>query len=95
MLELYASATLLGTRCNAQNKEYLLCKASAGSRPESCLAQGEAVTACGDTLIARLKESCSPEFEAFRSCLAKTNNAFDKCAEHKNALHAAVAAAKI
>ena len=34
------------------------------------------------------------EFEAFRACLADTNNAFDKCRAQKEALHAAFSAAR-
>ena len=76
--ELYASAAIMAKNCNASNKAYLLCK-TASPNPGSCLEEGSAVTACGDGLIAKLKSSCSPEFEAFRACLADTNNALDKC----------------
>ena len=60
-----------------------------------CLAEGAGVTGGGDSLIAKRKMSCSAEFEAFRVCLADTNNAFDKCKAQKDALHASVAAAKV
>jgi NADH dehydrogenase (ubiquinone) 1 alpha subcomplex subunit 8 len=86
--ELYASAAIMAKNCNASNKAYLLCK-TASPNPGSCLEEGSAVTACGDGLIAKLKSSCSPEFEAFRACLADTNNAFDKCKAQKEALYAA------
>ena len=57
--------------------------------PRHCLEAGTAVTSCGDGLIARLKSTSGAEFEAFRACLADTNNAFDKCRAQKEALHAA------
>ena len=49
---------------------------------------------CGDGLIASLKAKSGAEFEAFRACLADTNNAFDKCRAQKEALHAAFSAAR-
>ena len=92
--ELMAAAQVLAKKCNAENRSYLICKQTTPN-PGSCLAEGAAVTACGDSLIAKLKMSCSAEFEAFRVCLADTNNAFDKCKAQKDALHASVAAAKV
>lgn len=91
--ELYASAALLGQACKSENRAYLLCKQNTPN-PRDCLGEGGAVTACGDALVARLKAAHSKEFEAFRECLSKTNNAFDKCKAQKDALHACVAAAK-
>ena len=90
--ELYASATYLGAVCKDENVAYLQCKAK-GGHPKDCLAQGGAVTACGDGLIAKLKSAAGAEFEAFRACLADTNNAFDKCRAQKEALHASFKAA--
>lgn len=90
--ELYASAQLLGAACKSENRAYLLCKQNTPN-PKACLSEGSAVTGCGDALIAKLKAAHTPEFEAFRSCLASTNNAFDKCKAQKDALHASVAAA--
>ena len=46
------------------------------------------------SFVARLKATSPAEFEAFRFCLADTNNAFDKCRAQKEALHAAFAAAR-
>ena len=88
-----AAAQVLAKKCNAENRSYLICKQTTPN-PGSCLAEGAAVTACGDSLIAKLKMSCSAEFEAFRVCLADTNNAFDKCRAQKEALHAAFSAAR-
>mmetsp|Transcript_13512 Transcript_13512/g.41757 ORF Transcript_13512/g.41757 Transcript_13512/m.41757 type:complete len:97 (+) Transcript_13512:206-496(+) len=89
--ELYASAHYLGRDCKDSNMAYLACKAGGGGNPKDCLAQGAAVTSCGDGLIAKLKAAAGPEFEAFRACLADTNNAFDKCRAQKEALHACMA----
>ena len=91
--ELYASAQILGTECAAANVAFLKCKAEA-QHPRHCLEAGTAVTSCGDGLISRLKATSGAEFEAFRACLADTNNAFDKCRAQKEALHAAFSAAR-
>ena len=91
--ELYASAQILGTECADANMAFLKCKAEA-QHPRHCLEAGTAVTSCGDGLIARLKSTSGTEFEAFRACLADTNNAFDKCRAQKEALHASFAALK-
>ena len=91
--ELYASAQILGTECADANMAFLKCKAEA-QHPRHCLEAGTAVTSCGDGLIARLKSTSGAEFEAFRACLADTNNAFDKCRAQKEALHAAFSAAR-
>ena len=91
--ELYASAQILGTECATANMNFLKCKAEA-QHPRHCLEAGTAVTSCGDGLIARLKSTSGAEFEAFRACLADTNNAFDKCRAQKEALHAAFSAAR-
>merc|ERR1712159_928632 len=80
-----------GTECAAANMAFLKCKAEA-QHPRHCLEAGTAVTSCGDGLIARLKSTSGAEFEAFRACLADTNNAFDKCRAQKEALHAVVVA---
>ena len=82
--ELYASAQILGTECADANMAFLKCKAEA-QHPRHCLEAGTAVTSCGDGLIARLKSTSGAEFEAFRACLADTNNAFDKCRAAENA----------
>ena len=91
--ELYASAQLLGAECATANMTFLKCKAEA-KHPRACLEARAAVTSCGDGFVARLKATSPAEFEAFRFCLADTNNAFDKCRAQKEALHAAFAAAR-
>ena len=43
--------------------------------------------------VARLAQTVGTEYMAFQQCLADTNFAFDKCKTHKEAFHAAFAAA--
>ncbi|XP_045623799.1 NADH dehydrogenase [ubiquinone] 1 alpha subcomplex subunit 8-like [Procambarus clarkii] len=87
---LKAAAFHLGSVCETQNNEFMLCRKEEKD-PRKCINEGKDVTACSLAFFRKIKKTCLEEFNQYANCLDKssqdleyrrcrtTQAIFDKC----------------
>ncbi|XP_061347956.1 NADH dehydrogenase [ubiquinone] 1 alpha subcomplex subunit 8-B [Gastrolobium bilobum] len=75
---LMASSKHIGTRCHAENIEFLKCKKK-DPNPEKCLDKGREVTRCVLGLLRDLHQKCTKEMDDYVGCMYYHTNEFDLC----------------
>lgn len=65
---LYAAAKEIGTICEHENREFLICK-SKDEDPSACLHKGEAVQACALGVLKSAIATCEDTFQKYAVCL--------------------------
>ncbi|KAI3438308.1 hypothetical protein D9Q98_000742 [Chlorella vulgaris] len=68
----------IAVRCAKVNREYMSCK-NADANPETCLAQGDAVTSCVIDLLKDVNAKCPDQLKAFYECMDYYSNTLTKC----------------
>jgi len=58
----------MGFYCDAQSKEFMLCRAETQD-PRKCIIQGKEVTRCGFEFLRKLKKTCLTEFNQYHRCI--------------------------
>lgn len=78
----------LATKCNKQSRDYIECKRR-DKNPESCLKEGDTVTACAIDTLKEAQQKAPKEFKAFYECMDYYSNKFEKCRKEQKAFEEA------
>jgi NADH dehydrogenase (ubiquinone) 1 alpha subcomplex subunit 8 len=83
---LYAAAREIGSTCEAQNRQFLACKAR-DENPEACMAVGAKVQDCALDVLKSAMATCGDTFASYASCLDKQISQeymFERCRSKEN-----------
>mmetsp|Transcript_13006 Transcript_13006/g.39385 ORF Transcript_13006/g.39385 Transcript_13006/m.39385 type:complete len:110 (-) Transcript_13006:534-863(-) len=81
---LMSASKLIAIECGAPSRAYMACK-KRDANPETCLAEGDAVTGCVINLLKDLNETCPKELKAYYECMDYYSNNFLKCRDVQKA----------
>lgn len=87
---LYAAAKEIGAICDAENREFMACKAG-DENPAACLDAGAKVQDCALGVLTSAMETCGDALSAYAACLDKQISEeymFDRCRAAENAFKA-------
>eukprot|EP01111_Echinosteliopsis_oligospora_P000232 TRINITY_DN1020_c0_g2_i2.p1 TRINITY_DN1020_c0_g2~~TRINITY_DN1020_c0_g2_i2.p1 ORF type:complete len:123 (+),score=41.18 TRINITY_DN1020_c0_g2_i2:122-490(+) len=90
MSELYAAAPYSQPLCEKYNRTFMTCKAK-NPNPAACIALGNVVTACYDSVYDQLLKHCAETYAKSAYCIDKnTVPGFDDCQKERDNLAACV-----